>query len=184
MKSLVWIAALLIALSCACQKSDQPQTSKEGNMEFVIQSSAFTEGGPIPKLYTGEGDDISPPLSWSQVPEGTKSIAIICDDPDAPGRTWVHWVLYGLSPGTTELPAGVPADKSVLEGAMQGINDFGKIGYGGPMPPPGKPHHYLFKVYALEIELDLEPGVTKAELEEAMKGHILTFNRLTGTYKR
>lgn len=153
-------------------------------MEFVIQSSAFTEGGPIPKLYTGEGDDISPPLSWSQVPEGTKSIAIICDDPDAPGRTWVHWVLYGLSPGTTELPAGVPADKSVLEGAMQGINDFGKIGYGGPMPPPGKPHHYLFKVYALEIELDLEPGVTKAELEEAMKGHILTFNRLTGTYKR
>ena len=153
-------------------------------MEFVIQSSAFTDGGPIPARYTGEGDDISPPLSWSPVPERTKSIAVICDDPDAPGRIWVHWVLYGLPPDTTELPAGLPADETVLGSAMQGINDFGRIGYGGPMPPPGKPHHYLFKVYALDIDPELEPGATKAELEAAMKGHILAFNRLIGTYKR
>jgi Raf kinase inhibitor-like YbhB/YbcL family protein len=153
-------------------------------MEFIIKSSAFTEGGPIPTIYTGEGDDISPPLSWSPPPERTKSIAIICDDPDAPGRTWVHWVLYGLSPETTELPAGISTDKTVLKSAMQGVNDFGNIGYGGPMPPPGKPHRYLFKVYALDIELDLEPGATKAELEEAMKGRILALSRLIGTYER
>lgn len=153
-------------------------------MDLQVSSSAFQYGGTIPVKYTCDGPDLSPPLQWSAPPKGTQSLALICDDPDAPIGTWVHWVLYGLPPETTSLPEAVPKHKIVLGGARQGINDFRQIGYGGPCPPPGAPHRYFFKVYALDIPLDLEPGLTKQKLLDAMKGHILAEGELMGKYKR
>ncbi|RJP20395.1 MAG: YbhB/YbcL family Raf kinase inhibitor-like protein [Candidatus Abyssobacteria bacterium SURF_5] len=149
-----------------------------------IKSSAFEEGGTIPKKYTCEGQDVSPPLSWSDPPNGTKSLALIADDPDAPMGTWVHWVLYGLAPDVTRLSEGVPPDNEVLGGARQGRNDFGNIGYGGPCPPPGRPHRYYFKLYALDMKLSLAPGARKAELLKAMEAHILAEGQLMGRYGR
>ena len=128
--------------------------------------------------------DQSPPLRWSEPPSGTKSIALICDDPDAPRGTWVHWVLFNLPAQARELEEGVPTKETLGTGAKQGKNDFGNIGYGGPAPPKGKPHRYFFKLYALAVAVDLSAGATKAELEKAMKGHILAEGQLMGTYKR
>ncbi len=153
-------------------------------MTIELTSSAFKEGESIPSKFTCEGPDVSPALEWSGVPESAKSLAMICDDPDAPVGTWVHWVLYELSPAMTGLPEGVPADETIEGGATQGRNDFKRIGYGGPCPPPGKPHRYFFKLYALDTELNLTPGATKKDVEKAMKGHILARGQLMGTYKR
>jgi len=157
--------------------------AKEG-LTMQIKSTAFEENGLIPKKYTCDGSDVSPPLTWTKPPAGTKGIALICDDPDAPMGTWVHWVIYGLSPETTSLPEGVPTQKEVLGGIKQGINDFRKIGYGGPCPPRGPAHRYFFKVYALDIELNLPAGATKKDVEKAMKGHILAEGQLVGRYGR
>jgi Raf kinase inhibitor-like YbhB/YbcL family protein len=137
----------------------------------------------IPKEHTCDGSDISPPLSWSGVPEGTKSLALICDDPDAPVGTWVHWVLFNVPPTANELPRNIPPDKTMDNGARHGINDFRKYGYGGPCPPGGT-HRYYFKIYALDSELAKKPGLTKAELFKAMAGRILAEGKLMGTYKR
>ena len=153
-------------------------------MSIELTSTAFQAGATIPKQYTGDGADQSPPLHWSEPPSGTKSIALICDDPDAPRGTWVHWVLFNLPAQTRELEEGVPTTETLGNGAKQGKNDFGNIGYGGPAPPKGKPHRYFFKLYALDVTLDLPPGATKAQLEDAMKGHILAEGQLMGTYKR
>jgi Raf kinase inhibitor-like YbhB/YbcL family protein len=152
-------------------------------MAMRIESAAFSEGALIPRRHTCDGEDVSPPLSWSGVPEGAKSLALICDDPDAPGKTWVHWVLFNLPPGTRELPEGVPARANLSGGGMQGTNDFRKLGYGGPCPPGGT-HRYLFKLYALDAELALPAGATKAELEGAIEGHVLGQATLTGKYSR
>jgi Raf kinase inhibitor-like YbhB/YbcL family protein len=152
-------------------------------MAIKVMSTAFSEGEMIPKQYTCDGKDISPPLSWSGVPEGAKSIALICDDPDAPMGTWVHWVLLNLPPKTEGLAEGVAASKRLENGATHGRNDFQNFGYGGPCPPGGT-HRYYFKVYALDTLLDLAPGVTKADLVKAMKGHILAEGQLMGRYKR
>jgi hypothetical protein len=149
-----------------------------------VTSSAFKEGTSIPLTYTCDGKDVSPALEWSGFPENTMSFALICDDPDAPRGTWTHWVLVDLPPSTAKLPEGVPAEKTLENGAKQGVNDFGKIGYGGPCPPRGKPHRYLFKVYALDARLDVEAGATKGQVEAAMKGHILAEGRTVGTYAR
>ncbi len=153
-------------------------------MGMEIHSKAFSPMGEIPKVYTCDGKDISPPLEWSGAPEGTRSFALICDDPDAPVGTWVHWVLYNLPATTTMLPEAVPASRTIENGACQGTNDFGRIGYGGPCPPPGKLHRYFFKLYALDTQIDLPPGSTKAELVRAMEGHILAETELIGTYGR
>ena len=153
-------------------------------MTIQVTSTAFEEGGTIPTKYTCDGDDVSPPLSWTSLPEGTKSIALIFDDPDAPVGTWVHWVLYGLPLDSTGLPEAVPTQKILADGAKQGINDFRKIGYGGPCPPKGPAHRYFFKVYALDSEIELEAGATKKELLKAMQGHILAQGQLMGKYKR
>lgn len=153
-------------------------------MDLQVSSSAFQYGGTIPVKYTCDGPDVSSPLQWTTPPKGTQSLALICDDPDAPAGTWVHWVLYDLSPETTSLAEGVPKDKTVLGGARQGMNDFRRIGYGGPCPPPGAPHRYFFKLYALDTRLNLEPGLTKQQLLNAMKGHILAQGELMGKYKR
>src|SRR5262245_50894443 len=112
-------------------------------MALTVTSTAFREGQPIPKQHTGDGKDVSPPLQWSAVPEGTKGLALVCEDPDAPRGTWTHWVLFNLPATTQGLPEGVPAQETVLGGARQGKNDFGKLGYGGPAPPRGKPHRYF-----------------------------------------
>ncbi|MBW1720857.1 MAG: YbhB/YbcL family Raf kinase inhibitor-like protein [Deltaproteobacteria bacterium] len=152
-------------------------------MKIEITSSAFKEGGMIPRQYTCDGKDISPPLAWSGVPEGTKSLALICDDPDAPMGTWVHWVLYGLPPDLQKLPEGIP-DTEVLEnGAKHGINDFRRYGYGGPCPPGGT-HRYYFKIFALDTPMEMGPGLSKGELMKAMEGHILAQGELMGRYKR
>ncbi len=152
-------------------------------MEIRIASSAFEDGGLIPAKYTCDGADISPPLQWDAVPEGTGSIALICDDPDAPVGTFVHWVLFNLPAETKELPENMPADKSLPNGAGQGTTDFGRIGYGGPCPPSGT-HRYFFKIYALDAEVDLVAGAGKRDLLRAMEGHILAQGQLIGKYKR
>jgi Raf kinase inhibitor-like YbhB/YbcL family protein len=153
-------------------------------MSIELTSTAFQKGETIPKQYTGDGVDQSPPLLWSEPPSETKSLTLICDDPDAPRGTWVHWVLFNLPPQTRELEENVPTTATLPSGAKQGKNDFGNIGYGGPAPPKGKPHRYFFKLYALDVALDLPTGATKAELEKAMKGHILAEGQFMGTYKR
>ncbi|MGC8830205.1 MAG: YbhB/YbcL family Raf kinase inhibitor-like protein [Verrucomicrobiia bacterium] len=149
-----------------------------------LKSSAFANGQPIPVKYTGQGKDISPPLEWSDAPAGTKSFAIISDDPDAPVGVWVHWVIYDIPANVTKLDENVPTKETLPTGAKQGINDFGNVGYGGPMPPPGKPHRYFFKLYALDTVLNLKPRASKQELLRAMQGHILAQAELMGTYQR
>ena len=152
-------------------------------MSVKLISSVFNEGETIPVKYTCDGKDVSPPLSWSGAPEGTKSFALICDDPDAPMSTWVHWVIYNIPDSVTSLPEGVPTNKSVMGDVMQGITDFRRIGYGGPCPPGGT-HRYYFKIYALDTILTLQSGATKSELLKAMEGHILAEGQLMGRYKR
>ena len=152
-------------------------------MEIEVKSEAFEEGGMIPNKYTCDGEDASPPLSWTGVPEGTEALALICDDPDAPVGTWVHWVIFNIPPDTTGLSENIPPERVLESGARQGRNDFGNIGYGGPCPPRGT-HRYYFKLYALDKKVDLEPGATKDELLKAMEGHILAEGRLMGRYKR
>lgn len=152
-------------------------------MEIKITSAAFEGGGMIPKKYTCDGSDVSPPLAWTGVPEGTKSIALISDDPDAPVGTWVHWVIFNIPPNTTGLSENVPPGPELPSGARQGETDFGRIEYGGPCPPSGT-HRYYFRIYALDAMLDLESGATKAQLLDAMKGRILAQGELMGKYRR
>lgn len=152
-------------------------------MAIKITSAAFREGEMIPRKYTCDGDDVSPPLAWSGVPPEAKSVALINDDPDAPVGTWVHWVLFNLPADITELPEGVPPNLELGSGAKQGRNDFRRIGYGGPCPPGGT-HRYFFKLYALDTALPLPAGATKAELLRVMQGHILAEGQLIGKYKR
>ena len=148
-----------------------------------IKSTAFEDGGQIPKMYTCDGANVSPPLEWALAPEDTKSFALICDDPDAPVGTWVHWVIYDLPVNITKLSGNIPPEGILPGGGKQGISDFRKIGYGGPCPPGGT-HRYYFKLYALDIIVDLDPGVTKKQLLKAMEGHILSEAQLMGKYKR
>ena len=152
-------------------------------MTLEITSSAFSEGEMIPTGYTCDGPDVSPDLAWTGVPETTQSLALICDDPDAPMGTWVHWVLFNIPPGARGLPGEISPDAALENGARHGTNDFGRLGYGGPCPPGGT-HRYFFKLYALDTELDLASGITKAQLVEAMEGHILAEAQLMGTYSR
>jgi len=152
-------------------------------MAFQIESPAFGNGEMIPKKYTCDGDDISPPLKWKDVPEGTKSLALICDDPDAPLMTWVHWIVYNIPPEKDGLEENVPKEEKI-EGGMQGKNSWGKIGYGGPCPPGAKPHRYFLKLYALDSMLDIEPGIKKKKLMKEMEGHIIAKAELMGKYSR
>jgi Raf kinase inhibitor-like YbhB/YbcL family protein len=148
-----------------------------------IKSSAFGSGEMIAAKYTCDGANFSPPLEWAGSPAGTRSFALICDDPDAPMGTWVHWVIYDIPPTATMLAEGITRQKDLPGGGTQGINDFRKIGYGGPCPPGGT-HRYFFKLYALDTMLGLKPGITKDQLLKAMRGHILAEAQLMGTYRR
>ena len=149
-----------------------------------ISSASFSAGEMIPKKFTCDGPDASPRLNWTEPPAKTQSFALIMDDPDAPAGTWVHWVLFDLPADTRELAEGVAKQEQVANGARQGRNDFGKIGYGGPCPPAGNPHRYFFKLYALDAKLNLKAGATKADVEGAMKGHILAHAEVIGKYGR
>jgi len=157
-------------------------------MTMQLTSPAFEHGAYIPRKYTGEGADVSPALQWSDPPEGTQSLALICDDPDAAVGTWVHWVVWGIPSQTRELPEAVPAQDEgrpgLADGVRQGMTDFRRIGYGGPMPPPGSDHRYFFKLYALDTALSLARGAAKKDLENAMRGHVLAEAQLMGLYRR
>jgi Raf kinase inhibitor-like YbhB/YbcL family protein len=153
-------------------------------MTIQLTSSGFSEGATIPAKYTCDGEDASPPLRWASLPVGTHSLALIADDPDAQGGTWVHWVIYGIPASLSELPEGLPKTETAANGARQGTNDFRRIGYGGPCPPRGAPHRYFFKLYALGSDIQLEPGATKQALLDAMQGHILAERQLMGKCQR
>jgi Raf kinase inhibitor-like YbhB/YbcL family protein len=155
-----------------------------GSMTFQVTSAAFSRGETIPKKFTCDGPDVSPQLGWNDAPAGTESFALMADDPDAPVGTWVHWVLYDLPGSARELAEGVAKQEQLPSGARQGRNDFGKIGYGGPCPPPGKPHRYFFKLYALDAKTNLKAGATKADVERALKGHVIGQAELMGMYGR
>lgn len=153
-------------------------------MALELTSTAFEEGTTIPVRHTCDGDDVSPPLSVAGIPAEAESLALIADDPDAPGTTWVHWVLYGLPTDAGGLPEGVPPEPEVRGGARQGENDFGDLGYGGPCPPAGEEHRYVFKLYALDGSPELGPGATREELLEAIEPLVVDEARLTGRYRR
>jgi len=146
--------------------------------KFSIASPAFSHNGMIPEKHTCDGADVSPPLSIGNIPEKTKTLALIVDDPDAPMGTWVHWVVWNIGPDTGEIPGN-----TLPPGALQGTNDFGKQNYGGPCPPSGT-HRYFFKLYALDAPLTLNAGATKARVEEAMTGHLIGKTELIGLYRR
>src|SRR5437870_8658837 len=181
---------LLILLLMGCAGSRQPPpappNANRGEKEMSgikLTSSAFKEGEPLPRTYTCDGPDVSPGLEWSGVPKSAKTLAIICDDPDAPSGDWVHWVLYNLPAENIGLVENTPATESLRAGGFQGKNDFEKIGYGGPCPPSGT-HRYFFKTYALDVELPLKAGATKVEVDKAMAGHVVAQAQLMGTYRR
>ena len=182
------------ASTSSTEKTTAPEPAVPEPVELALQSSAFSNGQPIPARYTADGADVSPPLSWSGLPEGTKQLALICDDPDAPDpanpgdEPWVHWVIYKIPPDVTALPEGIPqeARPDVLPGAIQGRNDWPdgeNVGYRGPAPPIGE-HRYVFTLYALDAELDVQTGLDKPALLAAIAGRVLAKAELTGTYAR
>jgi Raf kinase inhibitor-like YbhB/YbcL family protein len=152
-------------------------------MALELRSPAFSEGSRIPSKYTCDGKDASPPLSWTGIPSGGKSLALACDDPDAPSGLWVHWVVFDLPPSAKGLPEGVPPTPEISGGGRQGKNDFRKIGYGGPCPPSGT-HRYVFTLYAVDSTLELPAGATRKDLLAAIKNHTLGEATLTGLYSR
>ena len=188
MRGAAWLLVVpVVILLSACGGGSRPAApgdNTEGpKITIGLSSSAFADGGAIPTRYTCDGVDISPPLQWSSVPERTRSLALVVDDPDAPGGTFVHWLIYDLPPDTRRLPEDVPERQTLPSGAAQGVNGAGGVGYMGPCPPSGT-HRYFFRVYALDTELDLAGGATWEGLASVMKEHILAVGRLIGTYRR
>ena len=175
------VVILLVALSGCISQEKKEEVIME---KISISSNAFEDGGSIPTEYTCEGQDYSPALSWGKVPSGTKTVALIVDDPDAPIGTFTHWLIYNIPADKHKLPERVDKKESLADGSLQGVNDFRKIGYNGPCPPPGKPHRYYFKIYALDKRLDLAGGATRSQLEKAMEGHILAKGETMGSYGR
>ena len=172
--SLVFITMLV---GCKNQDADLSQEGADA-MSIQITSSAFNEGDRIPRIYTCDDKDVSPPLAWTGVPSNTVSLALIMDDPDAPMGTWVHWVLFNLTPDLSGLEQGKSGN------GTQGKNDFNRMGYGGPCPPKGSNHRYFIKIYALDTTLDLKTGASKAQVESLMRGHVLAQGQLMGKYGR
>jgi len=177
--SVILVMLMVVGMAPTVQANEEGG----GRMKLDVTSPAFAQGAAIPKKYTGDGKNISPTLCWSHIPSGTITSAVISDDPDAPGGDWVHWVMYNIPSYVTELPEQIPSVERLDNGALQGRNDFGLIGYGGPCPSRGM-HHYYFKVFALDDELDLSAGASKRELLQAMEGHVIAEGTLMGTYSR
>ena len=177
------VRAALFGANLGMQQPNQPEGGHSA-VTFSVTSPAFASGAAIPKPYTCQGTDISPALAWSGHPIQTASFALIVDDPDAPVGTWVHWVIWNIPGSAHQLPENVSKHDRLDSGAVQGSNDFRKIGYNGPCPPPGKAHRYFFRLYALDGKLNLAPGATRQELDAAMKGHILAQAEYMGTFRR
>lgn len=159
-------------------------TGEVSVMALELKCDSFKANEEIPLKHSYSDENLSPSLSWSDVPPGTRSFVLICDDPDAPVKTWVHWVVFNIPKDTRKLKEGIPPQEILDDGAIQGTNDFGEIGYGGPAPPPGAPHRYIFKLYALDITLNLKPRATKSNVLKAMEGHILAEAKLIGRFGR
>jgi Raf kinase inhibitor-like YbhB/YbcL family protein len=190
------IALTVAAIVAGCDGAATPGPTQGGDqmtgttLTLSLRSTAFAPDGALPRRHAGEGEDRSPPLSWGEPPDGTAGFALICDDPDAPtAEPWVHWLIYNIPAGARELPEGIApvALPPTPAGAIQGVNSWGRgnLGYRGPAPPRGHGvHHYRFRLYALDAELALEPGIEKAALLTAMQGHVLAEGELVGTYER
>jgi Raf kinase inhibitor-like YbhB/YbcL family protein len=186
------LASLILVIS-GCQPGSTPTPTPpaapeekeiaEQEIALKLTSTAFVHEASIPSKYTCDGEDVSPLLEWSDLPTDAQTFAIIMDDPDAPVGTWVHWVLYDLPAETRMLPEAVPSGAELPDGSRHGENSWGRTGYGGPCPPSGV-HRYFFKLYALDVALDLDAGATKEELLQAMEGHMLAQTELMGTYTR
>lgn len=195
-KTVAFFASAVMLLGCQSQAEPKAVPRPEGGAvpmnaaKIAVGSSAFAQGEPIPRVYSGEGEDRSPPLQWSGLPAGVKQLALIVDDPDAPTEEpWVHWVLYAIPPTVVELPENASGQPDLLPaGALQGKNSWSSgrtTGYRGPMPPPGHgTHHYHFKLYALDQAVQADAGLTKAALLKKIEGHIVGFGELVGTYVR
>ncbi|HXH50444.1 MAG TPA: YbhB/YbcL family Raf kinase inhibitor-like protein [Terriglobia bacterium] len=178
--------SLLLAIPAACGNSalksaQSPDPSQSG---FRIESSAFKEGAFIPARFSCQGENVSPSLKWTDPPAGTRSLALIVDDPDAPGGTWTHWVVFNLPAQTRAMDENAPKGDELPKGGLQGLTSFGSVGYGGPCPPPGKAHRYFFKLYAADTSLSLKPGTAREEVVAALKGHTLGEAQLMGRFKR
>lgn len=178
------IAFLNVCILCFLIAKDAFSQTGAQKMDFKISSTAFQNGSGIPKKFTCEGADVSPPVSWTGAPRNVQSFALIADDPDAPAGTWTHWVIYDLPANVTGLEENVSKVDNLPNEARQGRNDFRKLGYGGPCPPPGKPHRYFFKLYALDTKLNLAPGASRQDVEQAIQGHVLVRAELMGKYSR
>jgi hypothetical protein len=179
------VLGFLVIAAAGCYSAEQqPALEGEASMKIQLTSTAFKDGETIPQKYTCDGENLSPPLAWSGMPPGVKSLALIADDPDAPMGTWVHWVIYDIQPTIIGLSEGVSTNATVEGVGVQGVNGSRRSGYSGPCPPRGKPHRYYFKLYALDKVLNLAPGINKAELEKALRGHILAEGQLMGSYGR
>jgi Raf kinase inhibitor-like YbhB/YbcL family protein len=175
LRALSFVLTTLCGAAVAC--------AGEAPHALTLSSPAFKSGAAIPAQCSCDGADQSPALSWRGAPAGAQRFALIVDDPDAPAGTWVHWVVYDLPADTAELPAGVAKDATLPNGAAQGVNDFHRVGYNGPCPPPGKAHRYVFTLYALDGPTGLQPRATKADVLRAITGHVLAHGELRGTYK-
>ncbi|MBM4240330.1 MAG: YbhB/YbcL family Raf kinase inhibitor-like protein [Euryarchaeota archaeon] len=180
-KNIFLVLAVIVVVATAGCTSETGNKTSQNATGFKISSSAFSEGGMIPQKYTTNGEDVSPPLSWSSAPSGAQSFAIICEDPDSPAGNFTHWVIFDIPSNVKELAEGIGDQRTLENGAKQGINDFGSIGYMGPAPPSGT-HRFYFKIYALDTKLNLEAGATKDQVLKAMEGHILAETQLMGKY--
>jgi Raf kinase inhibitor-like YbhB/YbcL family protein len=182
-------AAILLLVGLAvlpARSGPHSQDRKKGApaMSFALRSPDFANGANIPRAFTCDGEDRSPALEWTDAPPGTKTFALIADDPDAPAGTWVHWVIYNIPASANALTGGVEKKEQLADGSRQGRNDFRKTGYNGPCPPPGKAHRYFFKLYALSTDLTLAAGAGKSDVERAMAAHILANAEWIGRYQR
>ncbi len=194
MKYLVLVVGVVFCFCLCASRQTEPLSRENWNFgkdasqtevgKMVLRSATFAPGQTLPKRFTGDGDDVSPELNWDNVPDRTKSFALVCSDPDAPVGTFIHWVIYNIPGAVRQLAEGVAKEAKLPDGSTQGINGFRQIGYNGPRPPPGKPHRYFFRLYALDTVFGLPAGLSTKELEEAIAGHILAAAELMGRYGR
>ena len=183
----VFLALAMLFLSAVAGESPPAPKEKEVSaMTLTLTTPAFAAGGAIPRRHTCDGEDISPELRWTDPPAGTAAFALVANDPDAPVGDWVHWVIYDLPGSLRALPEGLARDATLAEpkGARQGVNDFGRAGWGGPCPPPGKPHRYFFRLFALDAPTGQPPGARRADVERAIEGHVLARAEIHGSYAR
>jgi len=185
---LLWRILLLVALLLAAPflagcRHTEPAIAVASGAAITLSSTSLKDGR-VPKEFTCDGEDKSPPLTWQAPPNGTRALALTLTDPDAPGGAFTHWVLYNLPANNGELSAGLPKQAELADGSRQGRTDFGKVGYGGPCPPPSKPHRYVFTIYALDRTLDVPAGATRSQVESAIQGHVLARGELTARYSR